>query len=212
MAESQRHGFEFEFEISRSNIFPGWIPTNKNYTESMVDIPAKYDSVLQIDTQIKTLHIGADIAMGDARAFFLREKPLRLLLAEYFQESPTHKKIKAIKEVIFTEEHFKELKGSVLFTDVENFHNSLLAFKEEGSHFRARIFHKEYRKKLIEDGHISIIKLAPKVDSKGQRRVQCAIPNKKYIVDKFGPFIETEYRGINFDISIESTRRKRNEK
>lgn len=204
---NQLHGKKVE-DIIKST-FPGSSDYQRTST-SKFDIEGRFDKLLNLDTSIKTSKKDS-IELADARRFWQLNQKFRLIVATYKQVG-NKKNFNKIYEIVFTPEMLQELRGSISFDTVNDFHNKLLTFPE-GQHTQAREFAKNHKNELYANNTSSIC-LNPKIDSKTQRRLQCSL-SLKHILDNYPQsytVYEDTFRDIVLPIVIVSETRKFNKK
>jgi hypothetical protein len=194
MAESQEHGFKFEEIIKKEKLLliNKLVEDEIGYTNEW-DVPPvsvksfKYDS--------KT------IEFGSIERMFKNEINFILVLIGYSQENN-------IKTVVFSDallinkQILKSLKKNLTLEDIYFLSNKLKSFSE-GYHNEARSWAKE-QKKIFNNKTYFDIRF--KIDSKKQRRIQCALK-----IDVLFDIIKTELIKENkLQVpNIESKSRKR---
>ena len=180
MPASQQHGFEIEkiilSDLTKRSKLAKKIPLSSSHV-SRFDAPAYSDPYgLGIPTSIKTAKKNsagnALVCLADAtRIGQLTEVPqMRLLVALYEQQGP-NKVFPEIREYLVTSSEWEKAMGGVS-SDVLHLFNAALKVEDPK---KARLVAKEWKKKLAEE-HPSVMRWNAKIDSKGQRRLQCSIP------------------------------------
>jgi hypothetical protein len=134
---------------------------------------------------IKTMK-GYTCCFGDVRRFYDRcdaSERITLLIVRYTQDSG-EKRIREIVEMDYSEELKRLLFGTITRQELEEYVALICAIP---SGHVSNIVRKEYliKKKELQETHQMRIQLSPKVDSKGQRRVQCAIPHLDTFWEEF---------------------------
>ena len=178
MGESQKHGFEFQQNVFQLKIETILENININYTNKW-DVPP---------ISIKSFNfLSQTIEFGSIERIFKNTEDFILVLIGYEQQSD-------VKSVIFsdciliTNQHLQQLKGSLAINAVNELNEKLKSFKI-GLHEEARSFAKQqkqiYNKQTIFD-------IRFKIDSKNQRRIQCALN------------LKTLYKTIEKELKIEN--------
>ena len=154
---------------------------------------------------------------GDILRFFNidTDKKCTIILIKYKQVGST-KKIKEVLEIDYTLELKNYLFGNVTEEVLTEYVNMIKSIPAGRASSEAKKAYKD-RKKEIQKEYNMVINISPKVDSKSQRRVQCAISNVDVILEKFSHCVITrtnkpELRGVVITESIKSEPRKRNKK
>ena len=211
---SQSSGFTFENSI-RESVFD--LPFDPNNTDKY-DIPAeknRFDPNENIS--IKSSGNG-NIDCGDIIRFYNYDfsKSNTIIVVSYEQEEE-YKVIKAIYEINYNRDMHSWLFGSITQDDLKEYVESIKNIPKGISGEEAR---KTYNylsvKEALQKEHHMKINISPKVDSKGQRRVQCSIPS---FLKNITPFIKykSPYDNKNLireriiPIKIQSSKRKRGE-
>jgi len=217
MPESQAHGKSWEDDIKSYIFFLTKEECDSIMHSARHDIPGELNRLDNgVNISIKTT--GSDtVCMGDVRRMYENVgngERYHMVVIMYKQNSKTTKKIYRIIEIDLTNSR-ELLFGTATIEEI----NELVAYvksipKDVTSAHRATY------KRMAQDisakngGYISY---APKVDSKGQRRVQCCIP-------KFSKFVKEhperiivesqsgEFRGGTITEVIVSPPRQRNKK
>lgn len=170
--EKQIHGFEFEKLIREdlTNILSKTQNINEHgYTEEY-DIPP---------IQIKSFKLSSNtIEFGSLLRTFEKKDSFILVLIGY-------KKEKNIKRVIFSESIYiknkiwNEFKGKLKKETINELEEIIKSFKE-GEHVKARFWAKNKKKEI---NNLTNFDIRFKIDSKKQRRIQCAL-NLSYFLEK----------------------------
>ena len=197
--QSQAHGLQWDNEI-RTKVFG--LPSCKNDT-------TKYDVITNDENiSIKT-SCNKKIDCGDILRFHAldKDKPTTILLIRYKQSSPTQKRINEIVEINYTEDLHKFLFGSITREILMEYVEMIKAIPHGIVSAEIKASYKQ-RKNELQKKHDMRINISPKVDSKGQRRVQCSIP-KIDTLTVMSRTNESVVRGVEITQTIESTPRQR---
>lgn len=218
MPENQAHGKSWEKEIALNVFGVSEEDNNLNTHTARHDIPGKHNRLDEgVNVSIKTTG-GDTVCMSDVRRVFENVgnvERLHMVVIMYNQNhSKSTKKINRIVEIDLTNSR-KLLFGTATIDVI----NELVEYvKSVPNDMTAQ--HKATYKRMAKDirtkygGYISY---APKVDSKGQRRIQCCIPKFSNFV-KENPHLVIaesqtgEFRGGSITEEIVSPPRKRNKK
>lgn len=207
--QSQGHGFYWDSEI-RERVFK--LSPCKNDTK-------KYDVNHNENIFNHNENVSIKVSKnngfggGDILRFFNidTDKKCTIIFIRYKQEVG-YKKIEEILEIDYTQELKDHFFGDVtedVLTEYVNYIKSIPKGKVSASVKKTYLD----RKKEIQEEYKMNIGISPKVDSKSQRRVQCAIDVdnilEKFIIYKSN---KPEVRGIMITESIKSEPRKRNKK
>lgn len=171
MTNNQLHGKTFEDQIKGCGLFPGAADQSRSVTTGM-DIEARFDRERGLPTSIKTSG-SRTITLSDARRFWSIDQSFRMLVGIYAQIN-REKRFDVVHEFLLTPQVLSDLRGSVTLDDVERLHFGIgLSAFPDGQHFEARTWIAQ-ELKSVDLGNTAII-LNPKIDSKGQRRLQCSV-------------------------------------
>ena len=169
---SQKHGKLWENSIKASF---GSASDNSRSNISEFDIEAKFDKSRRLPTSIKVAKdkmSSTTVCLADARRVSSLDESFRLVVLCWEQNGEVKKPTQLV-EMLFTEDSWKnKVVGELSPEDVREFHERLSSFPsgKEGAK-QARAFAKETKARL--SAKKSLLTLAPKVDSKSQRRLQC---------------------------------------
>ncbi len=166
-AEVQHHGLVFEQWVC-DTFFEGYEPPG--YTQKW-DIPGEINlNHGGFPVNPKAIKYKSSVDLGDAlRQFDIHET--FILVIGYWQQEDDVKRFVNIVAPVITPETMKALWGDVTRADLERL-DALI--KDRSLHY------KEARKqaqamKRIHPFNTTIITLNPKIDSRGQRRLQCSL-------------------------------------
>ncbi len=168
--ERQAHGFIFQNWVLRKFL-------DLAYSGEW-DIPAKINHLTHKPVSIKTAKWKCGVCLGDATIQFNINQDFEMLLA-FYENSGSRKRVVNLKLISLTKEKWRELWGNMAREDLEKFNNfvrnkscrnlsgdELTKFRQDVQKIKKELF-------VNYDGKITI---NPKIDSKGQRRVQCTLP------------------------------------
>lgn len=216
MSKSQHHGKQFERKvIAESFEIPGSIAESFSGT-SRFDIPQGLVSVknplgyavsIKAAAQAKNLD-NTVVCLADARRMWSWNQPLLLVVGVYKQLGSA-KVIHTVYELSFemTDSEQKALFGELSTDEVAVFHEALKRF-EQGSHLLARRFAKGHKQSLA--SRCGCLTLNPKIDSKGQRRLQCSAKLSDLIASCKNVKVHTaDYKNLNLPLVLESSARER---
>jgi len=184
--QSQGHGPAIENEL-RVKVWN--LPMSKNNTLPH-DIPKHLNRFNPNEmVSIKSMK-GYTVCMGDILRVYDRCGPdeiLTLLIARYLQVGG-EKRIVEIVEMNYNEEFHRLLFGTITRQEIEDYVASIRAIPPGKASKKIR---EDYlkRKNDLQKIHHMRMHLSPKVDSKNQRRVQCAIPHLDQLWEQFPQFI-----------------------
>ena len=177
MTKNQQHGKRFEDIVKGSSFFRGASDSARSSTASF-DVEAKFDRTLGIPTSIKSGK-GRGVALSDARRFWAINQEFRLLFGRYRQKGD-EKEFYEIHEFILSPTALANLRGALTAPQIGAFHTGLsLTNFPRGKHPEARAWARQEKSKLKQ--YVTCIALNPKIDSKGQRRLQCSVPVQSLI-------------------------------
>lgn len=166
-AEVQEHGVVFE-EWVREEFFAGYEP--ESYTQKW-DVPAEVNTEFGgIPVNPKATKYGSAIGLGDALRQFDIDEPFMLLLGFWQQDGPV-KRFVNITPVTIHPETWRMMWGPITRQDLERL-DSLI--KDRSIDYREvrRLAQDMKRSPPFSE---SLIVLNPKIDSSGQRRLQCSL-------------------------------------
>jgi len=207
MPQSQLHGFIIENEI-RQKVFG--LPAESNNTDI-------HDIILSAENiSVKTVG-GNTIYCGDIERFFSYDfSEKQTIVVVKYQQLETTKKIIDIFEINYNEACHKFLWGEIPLDTIKKY----VALVKSIPHGNPDSYYKEiYKnsKKFMEKHFNMNISINPKVDSGGQRRVQCSIGDFENKLADFITYQSTRdtgkpniYRGQEIIEEFESPRRVRN--
>ena len=212
MGQSQKHGFTFENEVRK--IF-GLKPESND--RNVHDIPCSLNKFNPNENiSIKTVG-SSTIYCGDILRFFSYDfnKKNTIIVIKYAQIG-NQKIVECIYEIDYTRDMHQILFGDCSLEVIQEYVNTIKSIPNGRVPDEIKKNYKIY-KKNIETTNKMKIQINPKVDSKGQRRVQCSIPNfdsllKDYIVYKSNSDSPNKVRGELITSCIVSSKRKRNKK
>ena len=180
MSASQQHGFEVEriilADMSRRARLGKKVPLSQSYV-SRFDAPGYSDPYSKgIPTSIKTAKKQASgdalICMADAtRIGQLADVSRMRLLVALYEQKGTEKVFSEIREYIITSTDWKKAMGDVSAETLEMFSAEIKAQTDPTA---ARQVAREWKEVMAEE-YPSVMRWNPKIDSKGQRRLQCSI-------------------------------------
>lgn len=207
MPQSQLHGFIIENEI-RQKVFG--LPAESNNTD-IHDITLSDENI-----SVKTVG-GNTIYCGDIERFFSYDfSEKQTIVVVKYQQVETTKKIVDIFEISYNEACHQFLWGTIPLDTIKKYVDLVKSIL----HGRPDKYTKEiYKnsKKFMEKHFNMNISINPKVDSGGQRRVQCSIGNFESKLADFITYQSTRdtgkpniYRDKEIIESFESPRRVRN--
>lgn len=199
ISESQGHGFIVEKEIinSKINII---LENHFDYTGEY-DIPPMQIKTLKMQYNNKK-EIKSTIEFGSLLRKIKSKTPYILIIVGY-EQNKNIKKITFSDSIYISEEIINIINGELTVDEVIYLEQSLKSFKT-GKHKDAREWAKQAK---IEYNPKTIFDIRFKIDSKNQRRIQCAIDLiKLYDICKKNLILENKYSISD----INSTARKRN--
>lgn len=172
MPESQQHGFIIERHILR-DVFKVPEDARIAYT-SKDDLPCEFNSLNPGEAiSIKTTTTNA-VDMGNPFSIFLCERPTTLIVVRVRQDSPTTKAIQTITEIDLLKAK-PLLFGALTKKDLDDL-NTLTKAIPAGTPTPGPKAAAHAKKKEI-NSRSGAITFRVKVDSKTQRRIQCAFSN-----------------------------------
>lgn len=206
--EVQNHGVVFEQWI-RDTFFDGYKP--ESYTQKW-DIPASANKKFGgIPVNPKAIKYKGSVDMGDALRQYDIDEPFWLIIGYWQQEDKTKRFVNIVAERVEPEE-YRKLWGDITRADLEKLDQVIKTTRD----------YKEARQlaqamKRTAPYSSSLITLNPKIDSKGQRRLQCSLSFGKvfrYLAPKADPGIKDKplLWGVPVDIEVESAPRSFGEK
>lgn len=183
MAASQQHGLDIEqrireeFQRRNRSWLPSRLPLEPGYT-ARFDVPGYVDPYGQgISTSIKSAKLqswtgNALVCLADATriADLTTFDTTRLLVALYEQKG-NQKIFREIREYLITGAEWEKLTGGVSAELMAEFNREI----KISSATRARLMAKKWKARLAEQFPDTLIRWNPKIDSRGQRRIQCSV-------------------------------------
>lgn len=165
--EVQRHGLVFETWV-RDTFFDGYRP--ESYTQKW-DIPAAANRMHGgVPVNPKATKYGAPVDLGDALRQFDIDEPFILVIGYWRQEGATKRFVNIVAPRV-EPAAWRKLWGAVTRADLEK----LDAVVKDRSLTPAQARAAARRIKTAPPFTDAIIVVNPKIDSKGQRRVQCSL-------------------------------------
>lgn len=186
MSESQKHGF----------IFEDWIKENKlNEIYKLMNEGIVYTNDWDIPpVSIKSFKFNKEnssIDFGSIERIFTNQSSYILVLIGYEQTDDIKKPV--FSEALYIQlPHMKKLKGTLDLETIKSFSDKVRSF-QEGEHIEARIWAREEK---LKHNHKTTYDIRFKIDSKKQRRVQCALRLKDIYSCLNKPFIKENKLGI----------------
>lgn len=165
--EVQQHGLVFEQWV-RDTFFDGYHP--ESYTQKW-DIPAAANKNHgRVPVNPKATKFGAPVDLGDALRQIRISEPFMLILG-YWQQAGDTKRIVNIVAPTITPKQWQKLWAPVTLADLEK----LDAVIKDRSLTPAQARERAQAIKKAPPFSQSVIVVNPKIDSKGQRRLQCSL-------------------------------------
>ncbi|MCC6415550.1 MAG: hypothetical protein IT582_06550 [Opitutaceae bacterium] len=165
--EVQQHGLVFEKWV-RDNFFGGYVPPG--YTQKW-DIPAAANRDHGgLPVNPKATKYNTPVDLGDALRQFDIAEPFILIIGYWMQEGDRKRMVNIVAPVI-TPATMRQLWGDITREDLARL-DALI--KDRSLDYREARQRAQAMKKSP-PFNTSIITLNPKIDSKGQRRLQCSL-------------------------------------
>lgn len=213
MPQSQIHGFIFENEI-RVKVFGLDVETNSTNKHDIVKEDNKFNSNENIS--IKTIGQGNSICFADIERFYNYDFSNKntIVICKYRQEGNS-KALVDIIEIDYNQECHDFLWGDINLDIITKYVRLVKSIpKGKVSNYHKKVY--KDCKKVMESFFNLNININPKVDSKGQRRVQCSISNFEEKLRDFITYkssistgLTNMYRNKKLIDSIISPKRKR---
>jgi hypothetical protein len=166
-AEVQRHGLDFEAWV-RTTFFAGYIPSAPT---QKWDIPAASNRDHGgIPVNPKATRYGTAVGLGDALRQFDIDEPFLLIIGYWQQDGPDKRFVKIAAPVV-EPATWRRLWGPVTRADLE----ALDALIRDRTRPHAVVQRAAQAMKERAPYTQSVIVLNPKIDGKGQRRLQCSL-------------------------------------
>lgn len=165
--EVQQHGLVFE-EWVRDNFFEGYKPPG--YTQKW-DIPAAINrNHGGLPVNPKAIKYRSSVDLGDALRQFDIDEPFILIIGYWVQEEDRKRMVNIVAPVI-TPATMRQLWGDITREDLVRLDTLI---KDRSLDYR-EVRKQAQAMKKSPPFNTSIITLNPKIDSKGQRRLQCSL-------------------------------------
>lgn len=165
--EVQRHGLAFEKWV-RDSFFGGYQPAG--YTQKW-DIPASANKDHGgVPANPKAVKYGTPVDLGDALRQYEIDEPF-LLIVGFWQQDGDLKRFVHAAAPLVTPEKWRELWAPVTYADLQR----LDALIKDRNLTPAAARKLAAKMKASPPFNRSIIQVNPKIDTKGQRRLQCSI-------------------------------------
>lgn len=166
-AEVQRHGLVFEQWI-RDTFFDGYTPTD--YTQKW-DVPAEANLRHGgVPVNPKAAKYRTPVDLGDALRQYDIDEPF-ILVVGYWVQDGDQKRFVNIVAPLITPEAWRALWGPVTRADLERLDALIKDRSLDYREARKRAHAMKSRPPFSE----AVIVLNPKIDAKGQRRLQCSL-------------------------------------
>lgn len=204
MPESQQHGFVFENDI-KTNVFRVTSPSDYTAAHDIDKKDNPFDSNENISIKVTGR---TTVDLGDAlRVYGYNTTEKNTMVVVKYEQTTDRKALRAVYEIDLNQREL--LWGAICENDIREL-SSLVKSMPNGSRDSA-IDNAIVLKKKELNAKSGVIKFNPKLDSKGQRRLQCSIPKfatcSGIIVSSS---TEPLLRGVKIVDSIVSGRRVRN--
>lgn len=166
-AEVQQHGLVFEQWV-RDTFFDGYAPAS--YTQKW-DIPAKFNRRHGgVPVNPKAAKYGTPVDLGDALRQFQIDEPFLFVIGFWRQEAGEKRLVNIIAPLV-TPEVYRRLWGPVTLADLRR----LDAVIKDRALTPAQARAAAQKIKRAPPFTESVIVVNPKIDTKGQRRLQCSL-------------------------------------
>lgn len=213
MSGSQAHGKTWENDIAL-NVYKATEAEIASVPHTArIDVPSEFNHLDGIDVSIKTTKRD-EVDMGDILRLYEEVssgKPFHMTVIQYEQITPTTKKLKSVIEVDLTNS-VELLFGTTELSKIEE----LVAYVKAIPHNGRTLEHQAIYKGMAASLKKGLISYGPKVDSKGQRRVQGRISKfRQFVLDNPSLVIAegtSQFRGGTVKAEIMSPPRVRNKK
>lgn len=184
--EVQAHGLIFEHWVC-DRFFNGYRP--KNYTQKW-DVPAAENRLADpglagLPANPKATKYGAPVGLGDALRQYDIDEPFLLILGYWQQVTPTEKRFVKLLAPRVEPEAWKALWGPVTRADLERL-DALI--KDRALDYR-EVRRRAQAMKDAPPFSEAVFTLNPKIDSSGQRRLQCSLRYEE-VVRRLAPGID----------------------
>jgi len=165
--EVQHHGLVFEQWI-RDTFFDGYRP--ESYTQRW-DIPASANrNHGGIPVNPKAIKYGTAVDLGDALRQFSIDEPF-LLIVGFWRQSGESKIFVNLAAVTIKPEQWRRLWGPITLADLQRYDALIKDRNRPVEELRAMAL----RMKSSPPFNQAIIQMNPKIDTHGQRRLQCSL-------------------------------------
>jgi hypothetical protein len=212
MSESQKHGFIFEELAKKSPLLIEYYKNKflvKNVEIHETKYNGKWDSIIKSDIEDKSLSVksfkytspNTKIEFASISNIFNIQNDFILIIIGYEQEEDIKKVV--LSDILHIQkEHLDIFKGKLDIEIVNDLCENITKF-EQGEHLVAREWAK--KQKELYNGN-TMFDIRFKIDSKTQRRIQCALSIKD-IYEVIGKEFSLENK-LNIE-NIYSSKRKR---
>ncbi len=165
--EVQQHGFVFEKWV-RDTFFGGYVAPG--YTQKW-DIPKEVNKGHgRVPVNPKAIKYGAPVDLGDALRQFEVDEPFMLIIGYWMQEGDGKRIVNIISPTV-TPKLWRALWGPITLEDLKRLDAVVKDRKLDYREARAQA----QKIKSAAPFTKAIITVNPKIDSKGQRRLQCSL-------------------------------------
>ena len=190
MTEVQNHGFVFE----------NWVKNILGVKELACNYTQKWDIPGETPISVKCMGSTNALEFGSTVRIWGIEETFTLVVGRWRQVK-NKKVIESIDEIDITPEILIRMRGGITLEEVKGFDKKIKSFpagkegQKKGIEF-AKKWKAERKEKL------GLLTITHKIDSKGQRRIQCNLNYKNYIKLFGQPSKKVEFRGHIFNQEI----------
>lgn len=190
MSEVQKHGFVFE----------DWVKIILGVKELAYNYTQKWDIPGETPISVKCMGLKNALEFGSTVRIWEINETFTIVLGRW-QQIGNKKIIKSIDEIDITPEILSKMRGDITLDEIRSLDKIIKSFpagidgQKDGIEFAKKW--KDERK-----NRMGLLTITHKIDSKDQRRIQCNLNYKNYII-LFGlPSKKVEFRGHVFDQEI----------
>jgi hypothetical protein len=200
MSEVQKHGF----------IFEDWVKAILGVEELAYNYTQKWDIPGETPISVKCMGLKNALEFGSTVRIWEINETFTIVIGRW-QQVGNKKIIKSVDEIDITPEILSQMRGEITLNELKEFDKKIKSFPagEEGQK-QGIEFAKKW--KAERKNRMGLLTITHKIDSKNQRRIQCNLNYKNYIILFGKPSKKTEFRGHNFNQEIDHGPRTFNHK
>ncbi len=200
MTEVQNHGFVFE----------DWVKDILGVKNLAYNYTQKWDILGETPISVKCMGLTNALEFGSTVRIWEINETFTLVVGRW-EQIGLKKLIRSIDEIDITPAILIKMRGNITLEELKDFDKKIKSFPagKEGQK-KGIEFAKKWKSERKE--RMGLLTITHKIDSKGQRRIQCNLNYKNYIKLFGQPSKKVEFRGHIFTQEISHGPRKFKEK